>query len=422
MLLCAGKSDADTFLALRETLFRDKPEQRLYRMVRDYYRKYGAFPSPTTINDTLGTAYRTPRGEPTHYLRQLRELNLRIDLSEALPGIAPLLKESPRGALAKLRELVASLSEDTESRDLRYASKTVERLERYRKRKLTDGVTYISTGDPLLDKLMFGYQETDLITVGGRSGVGKTWYLLNAVLLLDNWCTAVLSGEIDFKTTLDLERPILLVSNEMNEEELSDRMDCMKFGLSYQQFLSGSLTRTLERTYREGLEALETLGSNIVVVYNCDTLEALEAKIALYRPLITFIDGSYLLEPQMEEGFAKAVKITRALKGIARETRTPVFNTTQLRKKGRKGEVGAFDAQDEFYYGAVIQDSDFALRMFQDKDMVYHHITGLEFAKGRRIPPGTKILWECNTDAMSFNFSKFDDDETEFGEDKPPAW
>jgi hypothetical protein len=428
ILICCGSDDRETFLSADRRLFRDAAEIKLYKYIRNYLTRKGEYPPLDLINAEVRAEYTLPRkGDAPSYLAQLKKANVRFTLSESLPGLMPVIKEDPWKAVNLLKDVLAGLDFETASTDTPFSKAALDRYEKYLRRKETDGVVYVSTGSPILDKLFFGYQKTDLVTVGGRPGVGKTWWLLNALMSLDRWLGQVLSGEITFVTALDLERPILFISNEMNEEELIDRLDCMKFLLSYQDFLSGNLSRRDECTYREGLKLLETIGSNIIVVYNCNSLDEVSAKIHYYNPLVTFIDGAYLLTKDIEnlQPFDQTMRITRGLKAQAM-TGCPIINTTQLRKTGKKGAADVFDSQNEFYYGSYIQDSDIAVRMYQTPDMLFNRLTGLEIAKGRRVPPMTKLFWECNTHSMTFNYLEDDFDETglppTFGEDSTPTW
>ena len=54
--------------------------------------------------------------------------------------------------------------------------------------------------------------------------------------------------------------------------------------------------------------------------------------MGLYQPSAVFVDGSYLMESKMQEGWEKIVYITRNLKRLAKNFKTPIINTTQLKR------------------------------------------------------------------------------------------
>lgn len=226
----------------------------------------------------------------------------------------------------------------------------------------------------------------------------NTWLLILLTLLLE----PVVPEEFG---------DILFVSNEMPEDEIAERFDTVRFRLPYGKFLSGGLNRAEEARYKLGLQRLAKRGSRIVFAYNCNTLEDLESKIHLYKPSIVFVDGSYLMEGKLQEGWEKIVAITRGLKRIAKDTSTPIVNTTQLKRGSGKGTSSKLDGQDEFAYsGSFIQDSDIAIRMFQDKDMIWDGVVGLDHVKGRRLPPELQLIFELNLEVMKLSILEKEED------------
>ena len=195
---------------------------------------------------------------------------------------------------------------------------------------------------------------------------------------------------------------ILFISNEMGEDEIKERLDCIHFSLPYKNFLEGNLTAREKRRYYRGLKELRTAKSRIRIVYSCQTIDELTTLIGLYQPSAVFIDGSYLMEGKMTEGWEKIVFITRNLKRLAKNFQTPIINTTQLRRGASKtNSKVALDGQDEFAYSSsYTQDSDIAIRMFQDADMKFHDIVGCEVVKGRRVISGTTLLFQNDLSNM----------------------
>jgi hypothetical protein len=206
---------------------------------------------------------------------------------------------------------------------------------------------------------------------------------------------------------------ILFVSNEMPEDEIMERFDSVRFKLPYGKFLAGELDRGEMARYKRGLQKLARNGSRIVFIYNCNTLEELETKIGLYKPSIVFLDGSYLMESQLNEGWEKIVHITRNLKRMSKNHTTPIINTTQLKRGAGKANHGNnLDGQDEFAYGgSFLQDSDIAVRMFQDKHMIYDEQIGIDHVKGRRLPKGLDIRFELRLDVMTLKIVEGEEEE-----------
>lgn len=181
----------------------------------------------------------------------------------------------------------------------------------------------------------------------------------------------------------------------MGEEEIKERLDCIKFRLPYERFLKGSLTEREKNRYYRGLDGLKKNKSKIRILYSCQTIDELTTYVGLYKPSAVFIDGSYLMESKMAEGWERIVYITRNLKQIAKNFKVPIINTTQLKRGSSKsGSKFSLDGQDDFAYSSSYsQDSDIAIRMFQDADMKFHDLIGCEVVKGRRVIGGTTLFF-----------------------------
>lgn len=387
----------------------DVKEMKQYRYILDHFKTVGVLPPETDFIDKFDIEPTRIVSKPVMYLKELRERYVFTSLAENIPGIMTGVKKGAVKALDQLRELIGNLEvEDHEARDMRYDA-VDSRLADYTRRKLTKGVTHLSAGLEVLDKYWYGYGKADLITIAGRAGLGKTWMLIFLALKLAD-------------TLTEDQGDVLFISNEMPEDEIADRFDAVKFKLPYAKFLKGELSRVIEAKYRKGLERLKARGSKITFVYNCNTLEMLRAKIDLYKPSAVFIDGSYLMLSKRASELEKIMEITRGLKRTAKDTGTPIVNTTQLRKGTGKSKASTLDGQDELAYGgSYIQDSDLVLRMFQNTDMVYENVIGLDHVKGRRLPPNLTLYLKLNLDGDGIQITEDEDSSPEDDEMPPPA-
>lgn len=385
-------------------------EKSLFSFTKKYFIAYKELPDFHVLKDSFGDI--TPvSGSPEFYKDELLKRYIYTSLGEGVPGVIKGLKDNPLLSLEKLREIVSGLeSSVTLTSDMPYFASVMERYKEYEERiGVVDGVTYISTGNKLLDSFTYGIRPVDLWTFGGRGGTKKTWWITQFAIACE-------------KTLPKTFGPILLITNEIGLDELGERMDSINFKLGYGRLLSGNLTDAEEERYRTGAKRVKKKPSRIIVIFNCNTLEDLRFKIRMYSPSAVFLDGSYLLEPLMEEGIQKTTYITRNLKGIAKDTGVPIINTTQLRKKtGKKTLASGLDGQDQFFYGSYVQDSDFAIASFLEPDMVYRQEVGLDFVKARRMER-KQLIWLSHLDKMEFNYSMYSDDselpETDYELDK----
>ncbi len=198
---------------------------------------------------------------------------------------------------------------------------------------------------------------------------------------------------------------ILFITNEISTEEIEGRMDAIRYRLPYSAFLSGTLTRADKGKYKKGLEELVHKKSKIRIIENCYALDELELKLQLYSPAMLFLDGSYLMEPKLEEGWQKITTITRGLKRFAKTYKVPIVNTTQLKRGSGKNIKSAIDGQADFAFSdSYNADSDLAFVMYQDKEMAFHQEFGLQTVKGRRIDGKKQLIFLCNLESMDLSF------------------
>ena len=387
---CLKRKD-NKVLSIIQKKWLDGSEIRQYNHIMSYYREHGEIIGVKAFAERFKLDSSTVDARPTYYLNQLKERYIFAVLSDKVPRILKGVKDDPREKLSDLQELIATLSVDAvESKDTLYSDDVELRIKDYEERMKSLGVTYLSMGTVDMDKTFFGYRKQDLITIGGRAGQGKSWVLVYLAYLL--------AGVLATKEELTGETfgDVLFITNEMGEEEIKERLDCIKFRLPYARFLEGTLTEREKGRYYKGLEKLKLEKSKIRILYSCQTIDELTTYIGLYQPSAVFIDGSYLMEGKMQEGWEKIVYVTRNLKRLAKNFKVPIINTTQLKRGANKtGSKFALDGQDDFAYSSsYAQDSDIAIRMFQDADMKFHDLVGMEVVKGRRVISGTTLVFQ----------------------------
>lgn len=394
---CLKRKD-HKILSLIQRKWLDGDEVRQYKFIMDYYREHGEIVGVKAFCERFKLDADGADSRPSFYLNSIKERFILAMMSDNIPRILRGVKDDPREKLSELQSLVSSLAVDSvESKDTLYSEDTDSRVKDYEERMKSLGVTYLSMGCEDMDKVFYGYRKQDLITIGGKAGQGKSWLLVFLTHLLEKVLLEreSLSGE----TFGD----ILFITNEMGEEEIKERLDCIKFRLPYERFLKGTLTDREKNRYFKGLKSLGESHSKIRIVYSCQTIDELSTYMGLYQPSAVFIDGSYLMEGKMQEGWEKIVYITRNLKRLAKNFKTPIINTTQL-KRGSSKSASKFtlDGQDDFAYSSSYsQDSDIAIRMFQDADMKFHDLIGCEVVKGRRVVGGTTLIFQNNLGDMT---------------------
>jgi hypothetical protein len=378
------KGDLETLVRVREAWLFEPREAKMYRFAMDYFVAEGELPPVVEVSKKFGLKVVNKLATPSYYLKELKRRYAYSVSANRLPSIVKALKSDPIAAVEDVRSMVADIDAENEQKGERYEAGAINRRREYTVRKSTGGISYMKIGVPAWDTAVLGYEATDLWTIAGRSGLGKTWLLCYLAVCLQ---------EVLYDMGSD--RDILIISNEMSVMQLSVRLDSIIANVDYEELKRGSLTAKDEKSYFSYLNRIQSSGTKIRIE-QVSTVAEIDALASIYNPSAIFVDGAYLLEPESKKDSWQRIQyITTRLKALALRRGSPIIQTTQLGRGSGKKKSGHFlDAQDEFSYGlSFIQDSDYAIRMFQDADMVYYNEIGLEFAKFRHLAVKDKFLW-----------------------------
>nr|WP_199082563.1 replicative DNA helicase [Pedobacter sp. ASV19] len=294
-----------------------------------------------------------------------------------------------------------------------------ERLKSYEE-EAPDGLTGLTSGFVDIDKITGGWQDTDLIIVAARPGMGKTAFILNVAR----------HGAVKGK------KPIAIFSLEMSKEQLVDRIVSAETEIYFEKIRKKRLT---EFDNAQFLHMNSLIDSQIFIDDTGGlTLQALRSKaIRLkHKHNIGMIVIDYLQLMHGEKGARSGNReqdisaISRGCKSLAKELGIPVIALSQLSRavESRPGANGKRPMLSDLREsGSLEQDADQVIFLFRPE---YYGITEDEqgnsliglcetiFAKNRHGPLDTAIL--------KFNgaFMKFSDicgDLPELPKDSPAS-
>lgn len=269
-----------------------------------------------------------------------------------------------------------------DSREL--AAKALEMIEALHARK--ELVTGIATGFEKLDRLTSGLQDSDLIIIAARPGLGKTSLCLN----------------IATHAALDHGIAVGIFSLEMTKEQLMIRMLSNKAKVSFSNIRSGYIKD-------EELEKLVHVADEFsrAKIYIDDTpaITVLEIRAKARRQKrdkgLDFIIVDYL---QLMRGTRRSesrereiAEISGSLKALAKELSVPVIAVSQLSRQTEARSDRRPQLSDLRESGAIEQDADLVLfihradayrKNAEEKDGIAELIIG----KQRNGPTGTVKL------------------------------
>lgn len=262
------------------------------------------------------------------------------------------------------------------------------------------GMTGVDTGIPGLNNRTFGFQKSDLILLAARPSMGKTALSLNFCV------NAAKKGA-----------KVAIISLEMSKFQLAQRVIASECAIDLNSVKSGDLSEKEWPKLFEGIKNIRKLPiyindkSEVTIPQLKAQLRKLKLDAGLDMIMIDYlqlIEGSGGGENRQNE----ISKISRSLKGLAREMECPVLALSQLSRGPESRQDKRPMLSDLRDSGAIEQDAD--LVMFLYRDFYYNEKPGTEnvaeliIAKHRNGETGhMKLFWRGN-------IQKFDELKEDF--------
>jgi len=267
---------------------------------------------------------------------------------------------SPEKAVDAAEQLIFSISQKKTAENLTHVGeivldsyKLIE--ERYNNR---DELVGTPSGFYDLDSLTAGFQPSDLIIVAARPSMGKTTFCLN------------IAQEVGIKR----KKPVAIFSLEMAKEQLVQRMLCSEAEIDANRLRTGHM-------HAEDWQKLaKTLGEmNDCPIFIDDspglTISELRAKcrrlcISQKELGLVIIDYLQLMEgsdTRRNDRVQEISQISRGLKGIARELKTPVIALSQLSRAVESRQNKKPMLSDLRESGSIEQDADIVMFIYREE-------------------------------------------------------
>ena len=207
-------------------------------------------------------------------------------------------------------------------------------LERLNNRK--DGITGIPTGIKDLDELTNGLQNSDLIILAARPGVGKTSFALT----------------IAANAAIDYNKHVAFFSLEMDGMQLAQRLLCSRAEVDQSKFRNGKLNRD---EMNKLIAKVAPINQSPLYVDDNADLGIME----LMSKALLVVDYLQLMKVGNEENRAVAIgNISRGLKILAKELHIPVIALAQLSRKVEEKGRDRPQLSDLRESGSIEQDAD----------------------------------------------------------------
>lgn len=249
--------------------------------------------------------------------------------------------------------------------------KTVQRIEDMRNRN--EDITGVPSGFRTLDHITYGWQNTDLIILAARPSVGKTAFALNLAR----------NAALDpVKST-----PVAFFSLEMSAGQLVQRILSAESEILLEKISRGKLEDyEMKQLFQKGINRLaqapiyidDTAALNIFELRaKCRRLKNKHNIGLILIDYLQLMSGTGDKNTNREQEISR---ISRDLKGLAKELNVPIIALSQLSREveKRKDSEKVPQLSDLRESGAIEQDADMVLFLYRPD---YYNITANEMGE-----------------------------------------
>ena len=321
------------------------------------------------------------------YGRLVEQTSIRRRLLEAANDIAKLAYQEELGVesvMDSAEKAVFGVSERRLTRDLT-PIKTVlsEYYDRIDQLSQRDSETMgVPSGFIDMDRVLGGFQPSDLIIVAGRPGMGKSAFMLTVT-----------------KNAAQLHKKhVAFFSLEMSNEQLVQRLISQETGLDTHHLRTGKLTDTEWPLFTH---AIEVLSDTRIFLDDTPSLTPIQLRTKCrrlhmeYHLDLILVDYLQLMTTggRVENRVQEVSAISRNLKILARELNVPVIAAAQLSRAVEQRADKDPQLSDLRESGSLEQDADIVMFIHRpemyDKDDMKKNVAQIKIAKHRNGPTGT---------------------------------
>lgn len=329
-----------------------------------------------------------------HYARIVERTAVLRRLISAASEVAALAYDESQNVddvVDRAEQLIFGVSESRIHRDLvpirAIMTDVVQRIGFLTRNR--DHLMGVPTGFTMLDKLLGGFQQSDLIILAGRPGMGKTSLALSVAQNAARRYNA----------------HVAIFSLEMSNEQLVQRLLSMETGIDSHRLRLGDVQ---EDEWTILMEAANQLSSTAIFIDDTPAAGVNEIRTKARRLYaehgldLILIDYMQLMSGQSSGGRPENRQqeisyISRSLKALARELNVPVIALSQLSRAVESRADRRPMLSDLRESGSIEQDADVVLFIYREdyyvEDTDRQNIADVLVAKHRHGSTGTISLF-----------------------------
>lgn len=347
-----------------------------FEWLREHIIKHGKPPSKALVQRRFPDMDCRPVKDAFSALHEelieRKQKNIIVDMINDI-GTDTLLADDPKACFQKVDEAMALVHAfDTKAADSEYVTSAQQRMDRYSDRAANFSSNAFTLGAARMDAhIGGGFVAPQLVVLAGDPGLGKSWMLIQAAAA--NYAQG---------------KRVMIITPELDRAQIEDRMDAMRYQLSYDDLRRGQLSPKALARYKNQMKK-DTLPLHII-----DTTEdpvftpsRVASKVERYQPQIVLIDSAYYLEAdnvsRNDAGYKTSQNLCKQLKNVCKRHSIPIMVVVQMDRESERRDVAADKAGRHIYGGdAWMQAADVLLRLTGKRDQKYRRLQCLKQREG----------------------------------------
>jgi replicative DNA helicase len=296
------------------------------------------------------------------YGKIIRELHAKRELITAGAEITDMSFDSTKKlseVLDRAESRIFNISQKNLARNIismkDILASSFDRLDEIQRRG--SGLRGIPTGYKDLDNVLTGLQDSNLIILAARPGVGKTSFFLNVML----------------HAAIKEKMPVLMFSLEMSAEELGDRLLVMQAGIDSWKMRTGRLD---DADFDKLQEAMGVLADAPIFFDDTPGISLMEMRTKARRSQMengtkmVMVDYLQLVVPgtHYDNRVQEVSIVSQSLKNLARELKVPVFSAAQLSRAVEARGSKKPQLSDLRESGSIEQDADVVMFLYRPEE------------------------------------------------------
>lgn len=297
-----------------------------------------------------------------YYAKIVTEKSVLRELIKAGSEIAHLgyEDENVEKAVDQAEQLVFSISQRKADNNLAHVGEIV--LDSYnlieKRYNNRDELTGVPSGFYDLDSLTAGFQPSDLIILAARPSMGKTAFALN------------IAQEVGIRK----KKPVTIFSLEMSKEQLVQRMLCSEAEIDSNRLRTGHMHA---EDWSKLAKAMSDMGDCPIYIDDSPGATVTDIRAKCRRLCmehgelgLVIIDYLQLMEGSGTKKFDRVQEISqisRGLKNLARELKTPIIALSQLSRAVEARQNKKPMLSDLRESGSIEQDADIVMFIYREE-------------------------------------------------------